>query len=218
MSVLIALSRVMYPLTTLGPGRRLGVWFQGCSLRCTGCISMDTWARQTPQMTVLELLQQCAAELAEADGLTITGGEPFEQPAALRELLVGARSVLRPGADILVYSGFSSDQLQPELARLEGLIDVLCVGPFQVTASQTRPLVGSDNQELLLLTEAAKRNFSSYLRLRNADDDVLDLMMDSDGTAWMAGIPKRGDLGRLQEILLERGFTSATTEDGRSSA
>jgi anaerobic ribonucleoside-triphosphate reductase activating protein len=78
--------------------------------------------------------------------------------------------------------------------------------------------MGSDNQELLLLTETGLRNFSAYLRVRNAADDVLDLMMDSDGTAWLAGIPKRGDLGRLQSILLERGFCSLTTEDGRSSA
>jgi anaerobic ribonucleoside-triphosphate reductase activating protein len=218
MSVLISLSRVLYPLTTLGPGRRLGIWFQGCSLRCAGCISVDTWARQTPQMTVSELLQQCAAELAEADGVTITGGEPFEQPAALRELLDGVRSDLRPGADVLVYSGLSSVQLKPQLAELEGLIDVLCAGPFHLTASQTRPLMGSDNQELLLLTEVGMRNFSGYLRVRNPADDVLDLMMDTDGTAWMAGIPKRGDLGRLQSILLERGFSSATTEDGRSFA
>jgi anaerobic ribonucleoside-triphosphate reductase activating protein len=218
MSLLISLSRVLYPLTTLGPGRRLGIWFQGCSLRCAGCISVDTWASQTPQMTVAELLRQCAAELAAADGVTITGGEPFEQPAALTELLAGIRGSLRPGADVLVYSGFCSDKLQPQLAQLKGLIDVLCAGPFQLTASQTRPLMGSDNQELLLLTETGLRNFSAYLRVRNAADDVLDLMMDSDGTAWLAGIPKRGDLGRLQSILLERGFCSLTTEDGRSSA
>jgi anaerobic ribonucleoside-triphosphate reductase activating protein len=114
-------------------------------------------------MTVSELLQQCAAELAEADGVTITGGEPFEQPAALRELLDGVRSDLRPGADVLVYSGLSSVQLKPQLAELEGLIDVLCAGPFHLTASQTRPLMGSDNQELLLLTEVGMRNFSGYL-------------------------------------------------------
>lgn len=218
MSVPISLSRVLYPLTTLGPGRRLGIWFQGCSLRCAGCISVDTWTRQSPQMTVADLLRQCAAELAEADGVTITGGEPFEQPEALKELLAEIRSSLRRGADVLVYSGICIEHLQPHLSQLEGLIDVLCAGPFQLHSSQTRPLMGSDNQELLLLTEIGRRNFSGYLRVRNAADDVLDLMMDSDGTAWMAGIPKRGDLGRLQSILLERGFSSVTTEDGRSSA
>lgn len=37
------LSRLHFPVTTLGPGRRIGVWFQGCSIRCAGCISRDTW-------------------------------------------------------------------------------------------------------------------------------------------------------------------------------
>ncbi|MCT5046402.1 radical SAM protein, partial [Pseudomonas aeruginosa] len=27
----------------MGTGRRLGIWFQGCSIRCPGCISADTW-------------------------------------------------------------------------------------------------------------------------------------------------------------------------------
>ena len=40
----IAISRIHYPVTTLGPGKRIGIWMQGCSIRCPGCISADTWA------------------------------------------------------------------------------------------------------------------------------------------------------------------------------
>ncbi|WP_461325238.1 4Fe-4S cluster-binding domain-containing protein [Bradyrhizobium diazoefficiens] len=43
MTIRISVSRIHFPVTTLGPGRRLGIWFQGCSIRCPGCISMDTW-------------------------------------------------------------------------------------------------------------------------------------------------------------------------------
>jgi len=33
----IAISRAHFPISTLGPGLRLGVWMQGCSIRCKGC-------------------------------------------------------------------------------------------------------------------------------------------------------------------------------------
>jgi anaerobic ribonucleoside-triphosphate reductase activating protein len=43
------------------------------------------------------------------------------------------------------------------------------------------------------------------------DDKQLDIMFDSDGTVWMAGIPKRGDIEALQGILKEQGNTMKTT-------
>ena len=54
----ISLSRVHFPVTTLGPGQRLGLWFQGCSIRCAGCISADTWGpgkHPLPLAQVLDL-------------------------------------------------------------------------------------------------------------------------------------------------------------------
>ena len=39
----IRVNRVARPVTVLGPGRRLGLWVQGCSIRCPGCASEDTW-------------------------------------------------------------------------------------------------------------------------------------------------------------------------------
>src|SRR6185369_10559474 len=99
----VALSRVHYPVTTLGPGERIGIWFQGCSIRCPGCISADTWARRGPDLTVSHLLESMDAWLAKCDGVTISGGEPFEHPQALTELLTGIRS--RGNCNMLVYSG-----------------------------------------------------------------------------------------------------------------
>ena len=40
----VGVSRLHFPVTTLGPGRRAAIWLQGCSIHCRGCVSRDTWA------------------------------------------------------------------------------------------------------------------------------------------------------------------------------
>ncbi len=79
----LSLSRIHFPVTALGPGKRIGIWFQGCSLRCPGCISTDTWARVTENATVAAVLAASASFGETVEGVTISGGEPSEQPAAL---------------------------------------------------------------------------------------------------------------------------------------
>lgn len=203
--MMLRLSRVHFPVTTLGPGQRLGIWVQGCSIRCPGCISVDTWALGGNLVSVTELLQLIA--VWPADGVTITGGEPFDQPEALVHLLHGLREQL-PAADILVYSGYPRDKLHFP----DGLIDALVSEPFLLEEPQTLALRGSDNQQLRLLTDLGRRRFSSYERSRGPQDDKLDLMADLDGTVWMAGIPRRGDLRRLEELLSAQGATVRTSE------
>lgn len=89
----LALSRVHFPVTTLGPGRRLGIWVQGCSIRCPGCISSDTWAKRAADVEIAELLDLVRPWLHECDGITISGGEPFEQLEALEQLLHAIRQL-----------------------------------------------------------------------------------------------------------------------------
>ena len=33
--------RILCPIVTLGPGRRLVIWTKGCSKKCKGCISPE---------------------------------------------------------------------------------------------------------------------------------------------------------------------------------
>jgi anaerobic ribonucleoside-triphosphate reductase activating protein len=208
----IAISRIHFPVTTLGPGRRLGIWFQGCSIRCPGCISTDTWPHKTERMPVAEVLSAISAYAHAADGVTISGGEPFEQPEALGALLYGLSRILQPGTDVLVYSGLPFASLTPWLEQWQGLIDAVISEPFDATAPQTRPLMGSDNQQLHTLTDLGLKRFAEFQRPRDRRDDQLDVMVDEDGTAWMAGIPRRGDLERLQALLAAQGTASRTTE------
>lgn len=212
----LQLSRVHFPVTTLGPGQRLGIWFQGCSIRCSGCISSDTWGPGRTVVDVATLLEQVAPWLAQADGITISGGEPFDQFDALLQMLVGLRQ--RTAADILVYSGHPLETLQPMLDQARDLIDAVISDPYLEHAAQSLALRGSDNQRLTLLTALGRSRLAGLERTRTPADKALDLMFDATGTVWMAGIPRRGDLLRLRELLRAQGHqvqTSAHTSSRR---
>jgi anaerobic ribonucleoside-triphosphate reductase activating protein len=206
----LALSRVHFPVTTLGPGRRVGIWFQGCSIRCLGCISADTWAKREPDLNVAELIQSSHVWLSECDGVTISGGEPFEQPEALAELLRLIRTDY--DCDVLVYSGLSFEGLKDHPLVLSGLIDALISEPYLQDEAQTKPLRGSDNQCLHFLTERGLAQFSRFDRTDEQPEKSLDVMFDATGTVWLAGIPRRGDMRRLQGILAAQGDVITITE------
>lgn len=210
----ISLSRIHFPVTTLGPGNRIGIWMQGCSIRCPGCISADTWAAGRGQTTVEQVLLTMANWFLNADGVTISGGEPFDQADALCELLRGIRSHTK--ADILVFSGYPVESISKPLEGMTGLIDALISDPYEIEAPQTKALRGSDNQRLHLLTSLGRNRLSSYERPIGAEDRRFDLMMGQNGDVWMAGIPGRDDFKRLATILIDQNHQVFTTQD-RSS-
>lgn len=206
------LSRLHFPVTTLGPGRRVGIWFQGCSLRCPGCISRDTWAHGRGETTVEEVMNVVKPWLAAADGVTVSGGEPFEQIRALEALLTAVRAEIGSDKDVLVYSGLTWDKILPLISTWQGLVDAVMSEPFVRTAPQTRIWRGSDNQRLHLLTELGLRRYSDWLDAgREALPKALDVCFEND-TVWMAGIPEKDSLALIQKALGEAGFLSSVSE------
>jgi anaerobic ribonucleoside-triphosphate reductase activating protein len=201
------LSRMHFPISALGFGRRIGVWFQGCSIHCDGCISVDTWTPKTGETTISDVLESAAPWLMQADGITISGGEPFDQFPALQALLRELRP--RTAGDVLVFSGYPYEQLAPELEQLSGLVDAIITDPFDARQPQTLALRGSNNQRLHRLTALGRARYVDEAVRANAP---LDLMVDTDGTVWLAGIPRRGDLERLRAVLRRTGFDCETSE------
>lgn len=37
------LNKIQYPVYNLGEGKRIGIWVQGCSIECKGCINKTLW-------------------------------------------------------------------------------------------------------------------------------------------------------------------------------
>jgi anaerobic ribonucleoside-triphosphate reductase activating protein len=160
---------------------------------------------------VSEVLGAISPWIPDADGFTISGGEPFDQPDALAILLAGIRRL--SAGDILVYTGHSVEEICPLLSSMEGLIDGLIADPFDQTAPQTLALRGSDNQRLVLLTPLGRERFAAYDRRADARDRSVDVMFDSNGEIWLAGIPARDDFLRLQRVLRDDGTEVAISQD-----
>lgn len=182
----IHISRVHYPVTTLGPGKRIGIWVQGCSIHCKGCISMDTWQFDINKVSINDVKKVLKAWLPQCDGITISGGEPFDQEKPLTELLDFLNSFNK---NILVYSGYSFNVLKEKKLVQNGSIDVLISEPYDHTQSQTKRLLGSDNQKVHFLTSVGKNEFTTYLE--EPIEKKLDLHITPE-TIWMAGIPVDG--------------------------
>ncbi len=152
-------SKLAYPVTALGPGERLALWVSGCGLRCRGCITPNLRDRHAGvRKTTGAVAERLLAVSRRLDGLTITGGEPFEQARALAELLRQIRAA-RPHWSVLVYSGHTLASLRRRGAEAEALlgqIDVLIDGPYRSDRPARHPLAGSGNQAVHLLTERGR--------------------------------------------------------------
>jgi anaerobic ribonucleoside-triphosphate reductase activating protein len=211
----LQLNKAHYPVTALGPGRRIGIWTQGCSIRCPGCVSLDTWKPDRSKAIGIEdLLAWCKRVSAgRPDGVTISGGEPFDQPQALGALLdalAGWRRACDHAFDILCYSGYRVEKLRKAHPRLLGRIDALMCDPYVESLATERPWRGSDNQRLVPLTALGHSRYDAYVDA--AGDAPKRFQVVADGARlWFVGIPHRGDLDRIEQACAERGVSLAAT-------
>ncbi len=211
----LQLNKAHYPVTALGPGRRIGIWTQGCSIHCPGCVSLDTWKPdRTRSIEIDELLAWCRrVSDGSPEGVTISGGEPFDQPQPLKRLLDGLhlwrKSLVQP-FDILCYSGYRLEKLRKEHARLLDRIDALICDPYVDTLPTERPWRGSDNQRLVPLTELGRERYGAYTESAHGEPKRFQVVADGK-RIWFVGIPHRGDLARIEAACAERGVSLGAT-------
>jgi anaerobic ribonucleoside-triphosphate reductase activating protein len=158
---------------------------------------------------VPRLFDRIADLAGVADGLTVSGGEPFEQPEVLALVLRRWRQI--SDQSTFVFTGWEFEDLAPWLAANEGLVDAVMTGPFRSELPQTRALRGSDNQTLHVLSELGA-GFLAYERPSSPADRRLDIEFDDEGGAWFAGIPARGDLARLRRAFTAAGHCASTSD------
>lgn len=214
----IAINKAHFPVTVLGPGRRIGIWMQGCRIGCKGCVSQDTWAADPGRMMPLpELLNWCRNIVSDSggngggvlDGITISGGEPFDQPQALAALLNGLQAWRKQSMqdfDILCYSGYPYAKLQRLHARLLAKLDALIPEPYQDQQPTQQRWRGSANQPLVLLSERGRERYAQFVDESGLDVQTKRIQMMQDGQKiWYVGIPARGEMAALEAACQAQG-------------
>lgn len=209
----LRLNRTHYPVTVLGPGVRAGIWVQGCTIGCSGCVARDTWdADGGAAVDVTAVLDWLEGIDGPVDGVTVSGGEPFQQPLALAQLLDGIAAWRRGRTeeiDVLVYSGYPWSRLArtPRLAALLDRCDVVVTGPYVARRNTATALPGSnhlrgsDNQQVLALTPLGQRR---YLQPSPEAGQRMQVEVSA-GRIYCIGIPRAGDMDRLTEQLAQAG-------------
>lgn len=207
----LAISRMHYPVTVLGHGVRAGVWVQGCTLACSGCMSRDTWEpRPDTEVDVETVLAWIRRLPGPLDGVTVSGGEPFQQSGPLAELLHGLRKLTTEAGvtrDLLLFSGYAWPRLrggathQPALA----LCDAVVAGPYVARRNTGSPLRGSDNQEVVPLTPLGHERYGAEALARYGERRLQ--VMTNGRELRVIGIPRLADLARWQAASEAGGVT-----------
>lgn len=208
----LSVARTLDRCTVLGPGRRAVLWVQGCPLRCKGCVAAETLPFAPEAGRPVTELVDWLTELTDIEGVTLSGGEPFAQAAALVDLLDGVRAV-RPELSAMAYSGFRLPVLrrgtgaQRELlARLDLLVD----GPYVAALHADLRWRGSSNQRIHPLSPR-------YLKeLAEPDTSAgIQLSVGLDGSFSWAGVPAvPGFREEMERRIAAEGFALHTEAGG----
>jgi anaerobic ribonucleoside-triphosphate reductase activating protein len=181
---------------TDGPhGPRTVLFMQGCSIRCKGCQNRSLW---TPGGTKVAPLTLARRLVTPDQPITITGGEPTDQPLAFSSLMVAIRwfDIHR---HVIVYTGRTiEDLLANHRQAMVGLLlaHVVVDGPFiQDQDDDHLQWRGSRNQRPIDMTASLQALREAGLPLDDlpdhlhlADWDQPHLMFTPQGTLGAAGL------------------------------
>ncbi|WP_025324429.1 4Fe-4S single cluster domain-containing protein [Deferrisoma camini] len=183
-----------------GPGDRLTLWVQGCGRGCPGCFNPELQGPAGGRLLAPAAMADRAVDLLPWDGVTLSGGEPFDQAGALVAFLDRLRAAVPHRFDVVAFTGYLSEELEagPEDRKaLLAWVDLLVDGPFRGDLPPRPPLRGSANQRLLALTPRGEELLALARRL---PADVL-VSLGPSGEVVVSGFPPPDLLDSLRRRL-----------------
>jgi anaerobic ribonucleoside-triphosphate reductase activating protein len=139
-----------------------------------------------------DVLAELVCRAPGHDGLTISGGEPFQQAAPLAVLVERVCSLT--ALDVMVYSGYRWEELERgsrAQKRLLASIDMLIDGRYEAGSPTRLVWRGSGNQVLHLLSARAEAH-RSWVQAEVAGRRPLQAHVTDEGRVRIIGIPDRG--------------------------
>jgi anaerobic ribonucleoside-triphosphate reductase activating protein len=169
-----------------GPGTRFTIWSQGCALACHGCFNPETHPDDDGRTrSAGELADEVIAELPHVDGVTLTGGEPLEQPAAVGAFCAEVKA--RTGLGIIILTGFTVGEIAAdrEKAAAATKADMVVAGRYNARRHLGAGLRGSANKAYWALTDR-------YGPEDFAEVPEIEVLIAADATVTVTGMHPLG--------------------------
>lgn len=205
---MIKISHYIENTRVLGPFIRSALWVHGCNRSCKGCIAqkMNT---QVPNKYAIEELAKVFLEIEYAEGITISGGEPFLQAKELYELIRLIRSQRDYG--VIVYTGNTYEELLESndsgVNKLLSQTDILIDGRYIEELDDGLPYRGSSNQRIIMISDRYKDCYEDYYlkgTKRNIEIKV------TEKNVYLTGVPSKNGLEVWQKFKKKAGGDNDT--------
>ncbi len=166
-----------------GPGTRFVAFLAGCPLRCLYCHSPDTWHQRNGRLWTVDSLMSEVAKYQRfiavaGGGVTVSGGEPLQQPAFTREFLHRCHAAGMHTA--LDTSGFLGERADDRLLDAADLI-LLDIKSFDPALYRRVTHTGEVGPTLRFAQRLADRGTAMWIRfvlvpgITDAADNVAGL-------------------------------------------
>ena len=115
-----------------GPGIRFVIFTQGCNHQCIGCHNPETHSFDGGELVDIDSIVNMIKENPLLDGITISGGEPFEQSL---ECSILAKKVKVLGLSVVTYTGYTFEEILHNKKFRDLLLqtDLLIDGKFDIS-------------------------------------------------------------------------------------
>ena len=130
--------------TIYGPGSRFVIWTQGCNLACPGCWNQQFWEANGGRTIAIEALVEEIRLTEDIEGITLLGGEPFQQLDAVVSLVDAVKSL---GLSVFLYTGYNKKEFSELMWQCYYKSDIVVSGRYlEKKRSTTVQWRGSSNQ------------------------------------------------------------------------
>lgn len=160
MSQYIKIAGIVKESIVDGPGIRLVVFGQGCKHHCPGCHNPESHSFEGGELMEIDSIIELVKENPLLDGVTLSGGDPFEQSESFAIL---AKKVKELGLNIITYTGYTYEEildnidLVPGWKKLLYSTDILVDGKFEIDKkSLMLKFKGSSNQRIIDVNKSLK--------------------------------------------------------------
>lgn len=144
-----------------GPGIRTTIFVTGCTHKCHNCFNEeyqdfdfgDPWTQKETDEVIEDL------KLDEVKGLTILGGEPFQNEVDLLQVLRDIKKEVQK--DIWIFSGYTYEEILKDQDKKKLLeeCDVLVDGRFvEALKDLSLRFRGSSNQRIIDVQKSLESN------------------------------------------------------------